>query len=553
MMKNIQKTTILAVASSFLLMNSCRSNDTENTLMASGTSAVNIQFSGTDFADETGNAQASMGKSGILANTVQSRSVLVDPSHVLTVQYAPATNTLKTSAGINGMAAVDGNPLTSGTKFRILAYNGNNTTAESQSDYTVGANGVITGNPLMLTNGATYTIVAYSYGSSYLPSITNDTQSVPYNNTPGNRDLMYQKLTFQPNGANGVNTITIKLRHVTTQITTIIDAASYGGGNITNIQNAKITPHYTNGNLALASGTITGPGTNTTNTLTGLSTIDPNGIPLAFPNLSTPNLVQSANPIMINANQRGTFSADIALNNGPLKNVGLPDSFLIKPGYRRNLTIKLARCGANVLGKDRNFMCHNLGADYTVNPDPNDPTTDKAKLHGAKYQWGALTETVSMELDQSGNFVSFTDNGNNNSQWGTPGGLNNPCPQGYRMPTRQEMESLFGFNGVDNQNNTSTFTGTPWVGGINNYGNFRTIISKTNPAYSISLPAAGYRSSSGSPIMLRGFVGWYWTASPGSFGYYYLQIQGTNDGTTATGVYQNAGGGALSVRCIADQ
>ncbi|MDV3932325.1 hypothetical protein CMT76_16560 [Elizabethkingia anophelis] len=549
MMKNIQKTTILAVASSFLLMNSCRSNDTENTLIASGTSAVNIQFSGTDFADETGSAQASVGKSGIVANTIQSRSVLVDPSHVLTVQYAPATNALKTSAGINGMAAVDGNAMTPGTKFRILAYNGNNTTAESQSDYTVGASGAITGAPLMLTNGATYTIVAYSYGSSYLPPITNNIQSVPYDNTPGNRDLMYQKLTFQPNGNNGVNTITIKLRHVTTQITTIIDAASYGSGNITNIQNAKITPHYTNGNLALASGTITGPGTNTTNALTGLSTIDPNGVPLVFPNLSTPNLVQTANPIMINANQRGTFSADIALNNGPLKNVGLPDSFLIKPGYRRNLTIKLARCGANILGKDRNFMCHNLGADYTVNPDPTDPTTDKAKLHGAKYQWGAPTETVSMEQDQSAAIVTYSSNGNVTSGWDKPGGLNNPCPEGYRMPTSQELGSLFGYNGVDNQYNTSTFTGTPWVPGINNYGNFRTITSKNNPAYSISLPAAGYRQGSGTSIQNRGFLGWYWTATNST----YLQIQGTKDGLTLNGVYPGGSGVAMSVRCISDQ
>ncbi len=194
-------------------------------------------------------------------------------------------------------------------------------------------------------------------------------------------------------------------------------------------------------------------------------------------------------------------------------------------------------------------MCHNLGADYTVNPDPTDPTTDKAKLHGAKYQWGAPTETISMEKDQSAATVTYSSNGNVTNGWDKPGGINNPCPEGYRMPTGQELESLFGYNGLDNQYNTSTFTGTPWVPGINNYGNFRTITSKSNPAYSISLPAAGYRSGSGTSIQSRGFLGWYWTATNST----YLQIQGTNDGSTANGVYLGGSQVAMSVRCISDQ
>ena len=494
-------------------------------------------------------------------NSMQSKTTMIDPSTFITVEAITDNSSAKGSAKLGAMAAIapvipDTNinmlALPIGARVRIAAYLGTSTTTDRTKDYIVGANGVLQpeNGALTLTHNQSYTLVVYSNGTPTLPD-HGSSIDYTYENAPTElqKDFMYRKYTnYVPDGGLGTNNIVIRLQHKTTQVVTKFSFVD----ELTSISNAKIGTNHLNGNIILNNNNVNQEGyvavAGTPSTGNVLLTITNQTLHAA-----------DAPPVKINgasgaagAITTGRFTANIVtkdiINPNNILNRRVDAPFLIKPGYKTTLNIVQGRCGANINGVNKFFMCHNLGADYTVNPDPTDPTTDKAKLHGAKFEWGAPTETISMERDQSDNFVSFTDNGDSTG-WDISGGKNNPCPSGYRIPTRQEMESLLAFGGYDNQYNTSTFTGTPWVAGINNYGNFRTFTSKTNPAYSISLPAAGYRGSSGSPIGLRGFVGWYWTASRN----YYLQIQGTKDGTTSNGVYLNAGGGALSVRCIADQ
>ncbi|HAY3536897.1 FISUMP domain-containing protein [Elizabethkingia anophelis] len=497
MKKNIQNAASLVVILSLFWVTSCRTTDSENSLSASGISAVNVNLLGTAFTDLSGNAQASTGKSGTKADVVQSHSVLVDPSHVISVEYAPATTSLKTSAGINPVAVISGNPLTQGMKFRVIAYN-NSTTAESYSDYTIGAGNSIQGNPLMLSHGVNYTIVAYSYGSAYLPPYNASATTLPYSDA--NRDFMFVKTSFTPNGANTANTIPITLNHKTTEITTKIDATA--NGNITNIQNAKITPHYTTADISLADGSIS-----------NYANAAANGVPLVFPNVSTAATTQTANKILINANSSspfnymGSFSADIAIGGSPSKTVSLPNSFQIIPGYRKNLTIKFARCGANINGTDRYFMCHNLGADYSQDPKS---TVNAAALHGAKYFWGTKTPILTQAQDQANDNINLTSNSVKDSNAWDGANYNNPCPNGYRVPTQGELFSLDVLRLLFSYNNTST-EGS-WTNSSTNYGSFRTYTSKNDNTLSIRLPAAGIRRGN-NIIEFRGSNGYYWSST----------------------------------------
>ncbi|NHQ68948.1 hypothetical protein HAV29_20460, partial [Elizabethkingia miricola] len=77
----------------------------------------------------------------------QSRSVLINPSTVLVVKLSTDTS-LNTSASINPVAAIPGDPLTSGIKFRIIAYKQSDGAYYTHQDYTIGVAPV----PLMLDN-----------------------------------------------------------------------------------------------------------------------------------------------------------------------------------------------------------------------------------------------------------------------------------------------------------------------------------------------------------------------------------------------------------------
>ncbi|HFK5529598.1 TPA: hypothetical protein ACGZ99_003685, partial [Elizabethkingia anophelis] len=85
--------------------------------------------------------------------------------------------------------AIPGADLAKNTKFRVIAYRANGE-YHTHKDYTVG----LPGEPLALDGGAPYTLIVYSYGSTFLPNITTETSNinsnplVDYNDS--NRDFM---------------------------------------------------------------------------------------------------------------------------------------------------------------------------------------------------------------------------------------------------------------------------------------------------------------------------------------------------------------------------
>lgn len=137
----------------------------------------------------------------------------------------------------------------------------------------------------------------------------------------------------------------------------------------------------------------------------------------------------------------------------------------------------------------RIWMDRNLGAERVA----TSPTDELA--FGDLYQWGRWADGHQCRNSGTRSTVSSTDrplhadfivvpttsatddwrNPQNNTMWGinrSSGGVNNPCPTGFRIPTEDELR--------DERRS--------WTGGSNSTGAFNSVLK---------LPLAGYREQTG--------------------------------------------------------
>ena len=143
-------------------------------------------------------------------------------------------------------------------------------------------------------------------------------------------------------------------------------------------------------------------------------------------------------------------------------------------------------CGArtNATGGWLAFMCHNLGADTSL-----DPFVPAPGLHGGKYRWGQKNESISMEHDQlsSGLPIAWDDIPRNadRTTWLAE---DSPCPEGWRLPGWSGLTFLANHNRVE-------FVGRAYDGSYE---------SGIKIGDALFLPAAGERRNSSPTIHGRG-------------------------------------------------
>ncbi|WP_407478025.1 FISUMP domain-containing protein [Elizabethkingia anophelis] len=540
---------------------SCRSNDTEGNLIKGGIASVKVNLTGTDFAASTGNSGAQASVKSIPRandNTVKRHGVLVTPSFIVETELIPAGTTgssndsaqanLK-SSGVNAtasngntaIAAIAGDPLGAGMMYRVIAYRQSDGSYQDYKDYTIGQ----PAEGLTLDAGETYDLIAYSKGNNTLPAISSGELDNINNATLNTlwEPFLYQKQTFTP--TNGNNTINMVLRHKEAAITTVI--TSYIGG-ISNIALPLLSPYYKTASVSLKNnGLLTATDNNGPN-----QSVEP-----AFP--SGTSAVKTSDPIRFipyPAGIMGSFSADITIG-GTTKTITLNNFFTAKAETQSTLNINLRTCGAYTApGVYTEFMCQNLGATAAA-ANAFDPI---AGNHGLKVQWGRNTTgtngtyyyTQASDQANSGTISGWSQTNAANKAWnsGTETNpvktSNDPCPSGYRVPTRTEWQGVVDYYMTTNptlKEKIGTFTasntnyGSGWY--LKNAAGVRTLF----------LPAAAYRNFPDGTLGNRGADGYYWTSTEDSTNSYGFGFDGTKLQTSATGAPRTYG---FSVRCIKD-
>ena len=211
----------------------------------------------------------------------------------------------------------------------------------------------------------------------------------------------------------------------------------------------------------------------------------------------------------------------------------------------------------NGSGGTYTFLSHNLGADTSL--DPHNPVVG---LQGGYVQWGkpGPTNWVGAANDGVNGFAAAPTSGNSNSDaifgWSQTTAAdsswnsnteenpvkvtaNDPCPTGYRVPTRAEWVAV-------NTNNTAFRTGT-FTSSATEYGS-ALHYGPDASTKSLTLPAAGNRSRTNGALSSRGRYGYYWSSSERGSNAYDLNF-GSSTIAPARNDSRTIG---FSVRCIAE-
>jgi len=171
----------------------------------------------------------------------------------------------------------------------------------------------------------------------------------------------------------------------------------------------------------------------------------------------------------------------------------------------------------------------------TRNVDMPNTFAENPESLGMFYQWDrniGWSSTDPMINSNGGTtWDSFAPTG---STWER---ANDPCPQGWRVPTREEIETLGNTANVSSQWTT--------VNGVNG----RTFTDR-NTGNSIFLPAVGWRNSPRGALLVAGDDGVYWSSTfigtANAWGLGFVR------GSVSAGTVILIRAGGSSVRCVAE-
>ncbi len=161
---------------------------------------------------------------------------------------------------------------------------------------------------------------------------------------------------------------------------------------------------------------------------------------------------------------------------------------------------------------------------------PTDPTNGKFQIgHGDGFWYNGTNK------DRSGGYDSATDSygnfwSNAYSNGHSGGGLNNPCPPGFRVPTKDEWKAVKN-------------------AGILIYDSTKKVVSTGK----LKLPVAGRREGSTGNIVQRTVEGYYWSNTPNTRGIDQSNILFISPKLNFLGISSELFNYGANVRCIENQ
>jgi len=352
--------------------------------------------------------------------------------------------------------------LSNGIHYRVLAYKKTEAghILESNEDFVVGGD-----KKLNLDKTQKYTLIIYSFGDRYMvpePTNSSNINEVSIDYTKAKSLLYDREEDYNPNGEN--EELKLKLKHQFTGIKIVLDASDYFGGNVaghmTNISDAKLK--YKGIKKAIF------------NLGNGKPTIESSRGEISIINIMTLNGTRESKEsdwnymILSPEDQELDFEAKVSMDK-PMDGVNLGEiktKLHVKRGVRQTIKISQQLCGALINnGAWKQFMCYDLGAYEESKYPPQNPfqpakSGTSAALHGAKYQWGypyngarmiyaAHDYTMYSKVDfRREGYRKMPSNPalDKDHVWND----DDPCPDGYRVPTEKELVTLasFKFTGI---------------------------------------------------------------------------------------------------------
>jgi uncharacterized protein (TIGR02145 family) len=190
---------------------------------------------------------------------------------------------------------------------------------------------------------------------------------------------------------------------------------------------------------------------------------------------------------------------------------------------------------SNSSGGTFTFMNYNLGANTSL-----DPHVPVRAIMGDYYQWGKNAPDGNVDAvigGAWGNQGGSRDNGN----WTpTAKGPNDPCPDGFRVPSIAEWQAV-------HDNNAVFRTGLPWAASTYEFG-YALHYGPNVVTPALTLPEAGRRNNLSGASERRGMHGYYWSSTENGSNAYRFLFDSANVYPTGTPSRING----YSVRCIAE-
>lgn len=409
-------------------------------------------------------------------------------------------------------ASIIRNPILRHIRFRILVYDGDGNFHEDKM-YTINSAGLVTPDdriPLSLDRGQ-YSFVAYSYNNTDIPSedlkgtTINDQLVISPIRHPEFMMFRSGVISVGPNSDNNLN---IAFKYRFSPITLTIDASATNGYEVSSIGDTRISPAKDRAYISLSSDDISYGASDTTRKVS---------FPIKYSDVRTSNITWVANKVTNASLTIGSLRIGPLLQSTPI----VLNNIMIRPGVGYHLKVRIlpndryetisGEPAALINGKY--WMRRNIGA-KVVDPDSPDATGSFQALIGNYYQWGRpevrATSYTGPNADESAAWNSSAKNGAWYSSTGNGGKVdaNDPCPLGWRIPTKEELVNL-------TQNTTQLAIdnrGENWSASPTNFSTAKVFRSKRNKNIILTFPSGGYYDPSRT-LNSMGNRGYYWTST----------------------------------------